>query len=93
MLGGILSLESEWKPPLGDSLRTALARSDVEGRLDLGCVAAHGHFHFEVGAGEYVIEDGGRPATAFLFNLISQLQSRATVPMIDIKAYGRWLSR
>ena len=93
ILGGFLSLESEWNPPLGTPLRNALASGDDAARLDIGCVAAHGHFHFEVGAGDYVIEDGGRPATAFLFNLISQLQSRATVPMIDIQAYGRWLSR
>jgi len=35
--------------------------------------------------------DGGKPATAFLFKLISQLQFSGTVPMIDIDAYGKWL--
>jgi hypothetical protein len=34
----------------------------------------------------------GRPATAFLFNLISQLQFSGTVPMIDVQAYARWLA-
>jgi hypothetical protein len=34
-----------------------------------------------------------KPATAFLFELIARLQEQATVPMIDIRAYGRWLAR
>jgi len=31
---------------------------------------------------------GGKPATAFLFKLISQLQFSGTVPMIDVQAYA-----
>ncbi len=37
--------------------------------------------------------DFRKPATAFLFKLISQLQFSGTVPMIDIQAYARWLGR
>jgi len=44
ILGGLLTFESEWKPPLGKSLSAALDGADKEGRLDLGCVAAHGIF-------------------------------------------------
>jgi hypothetical protein len=33
-----------------------------------------------------------KPATAFLFKLISMLQSGGTVPMIDANAYWEWLS-
>jgi hypothetical protein len=36
---------------------------------------------------------GGKPATAFLFKLISQLQFSGTVPMIDVLAYAEWLSK
>jgi len=43
--------------------------------------------------GCYVIAPGGKPATAFLFELIAHLQSSATVPMIDIRAYAQWLMR
>ncbi|MYF76904.1 MAG: hypothetical protein F4174_06145 [Acidobacteria bacterium] len=93
ILGGILSLESEWKPPMGRSLRRALETSCAGGQLDLGCVAAHGHFHFDKDQDGYNVFDGGRPVTAFLFDLLSHLQSRATVPMIDIHAYGRWLEK
>lgn len=90
ILGGILSLESEWSPPLGAVLEEALEKGDVDGRLDLGCIAAHGTFAIEDG-GEYVLSRQEKPATAFLFELIARLQSSATVPMIDIRAYGKWL--
>jgi len=32
-----------------------------------------------------------KPATAFLLELIARLQSIATVPMIDTRAYAKWL--
>ena len=44
ILGGILTFESDWSPPLGAALEAALAEGEDNGRLDLGCVAAHGHF-------------------------------------------------
>jgi hypothetical protein len=35
----------------------------------------------------------GKPATAFLFKLIAQLQFSGTVPMIDVDAYAEWLAQ
>lgn len=90
ILGGILALESQWKPPLGSSLRDALLSGDAESRLDLGCVAAHGTFALDDDGG-YAFTPQQKPATAFLFELIARLQACATVPMIDIRAYARWL--
>jgi hypothetical protein len=55
--------------------------------LDLGCVAAHGMFHCDAN-GCHTITPQGKPAKAFLFELIARLQSSATVPMIDIRAYA-----
>jgi hypothetical protein len=37
ILGGLLTFESEWNPPMGEPLTKALAAGDQEGRLDLGC--------------------------------------------------------
>ena len=91
ILGGLLAFESEWTPPLGQPLTEALGKGEPDGRLDLGCVAAHGMF----GCDEkdcYTITPQGKPATAFLFELIARLQSTATVPMIDIRAYAKWLA-
>lgn len=92
ILGGLLTFESEWSPPLGPSFAKALSAGEVNGRLDLGCVASHGHFIFdEKGGYKFVAEN--KPATAFLFKLISLLQTYGTVPMIDIDAYAEWLTK
>ena len=91
--GGLLTFESEWNPPLGQALSKVLQDGDVDGRLDFGCVAAHGNFSLNQKTGGYEVFSGGKPATAFLFNLISQLQFSGTVPMIDVQAYAQWLSK
>lgn len=90
IVGGLLTLESDWKPGLGEPLVKALAVGDADDRLDLGCVAAHGIFSCDdEGCG--TLTPMGKPATAFLFELIARLQEKATVPMIDVRAYARWL--
>jgi hypothetical protein len=91
IMGGLLTFESDWTPALGEPLTTALAGSMPDGRLDIGCVAAHGMFGCDE-SGCYTITPQGKPATAFLFELIARLQGTATVPMIDIRAYARWLA-
>lgn len=90
--GGLLTFESDWSPALDQPLLGALSNGEDDDRLDLGCVAAHGYFSFDQKTDRYDIHNGGKPATAFLFKLISQLQFSGTVPMIDVKAYARWLS-
>lgn len=92
ILGGLLALESEWSPALGSSFERALLADTSDGRLDIGCVAAHGHFFYDLPTGRYQLaNEEGKPATAFLFRLIAQLQFSGTVPMIDVDAYGKWL--
>lgn len=92
IIGGLLTFESEWKPPLGPSLRKALALHLDQGRMDIGCLAAHGHFFFDKKANDYELVTGDKPATAFLLKLIADLQFSGTVPMIDVEAYAKWLS-
>lgn len=90
IFGGLLTFESEWKPALGQPLIDALV-SDQDGRLELGCIAAHGTFGCD-DKDCYTLTPGGKPATAFLLELIARLQDSATVPMIDVRAYARWLA-
>lgn len=92
ILGGLLAFESDWNPAFGQPLKKALTEGDGAGRLDLGCVAAHGHFVWNQSAGTYEFTTEGKPATAFLFRLISQLQFSGTVPMIDVETYAKWLT-
>lgn len=89
IIGGLLTFESDWSPAMGEALKSALASPEC--RLDLGCVAAHGTFRREHG-GNYAIDQGGKPATAFLLELIARLQASATVPMIDVRSYAKWLA-
>jgi hypothetical protein len=88
--GGLLTFESDWKPALGDALSRALKSHSSEEQLDIGCVAARGYFLRD--DSEYVFQNGGKPATSFLFKLISMLQFSGTVPMIDVLAYSKWLN-
>lgn len=93
ILGGILTFESDWSPCFGQPLQNALAGGDDTDRLDLGCVAAHGHLVWDPTKGAYDFTVEGKPATAFLFKLISMLQFSGTVPMIDVQAYAQWLAK
>ena len=90
ILAGILTLESDWNPALGNPLTDSLAGLDAARQLDLGAIAAQGLFARET-EGAYSFTAGGMPTTAFLFELIARLQSMATVPMIDVRAYAAWL--
>jgi hypothetical protein len=89
IIAGLLTFESDWSPPLGESLIAALAESDPNRALDIGCIAAHGTFW--TGADGYEVRAGGKAATAFLLELIARLQASATVPMLDVRAYAHWL--
>lgn len=44
------------------------------------------HFSFDEKTNASKMVAGGKPVTAFLFKLISQLQFGGTVPMIDVQA-------
>lgn len=92
IIGGLLTFESDWNPALGEPLTQSLQADNGNGRLDIGCVAGHGIFSCGT-EGHYVFTEKGKPATAFLFELITRLQSIATVPMIDIGAYAQWLTK
>jgi hypothetical protein len=93
IIGGILTFESDWSPPMGDTLLKVLNSGEPSGKLDMGCVAAHGYFDVDLQKKTYDVIKGGKPATAFLLKLISQLQFSGTVPMIDVAAYSKWLTK
>lgn len=91
ILGGIVTLDSDWTPPLGESLHSALAAVPAEGRLDFGCVVRHGVFSVNYAQHEppaVAAEASSAPLALFLLRLIAQLQAIATVPCIDVVAYA-----
>lgn len=91
ILAGLLALESDWAPALGDTLRGHLTNAPAAGRLDIGCIAAHGYFVLDKASGKHTFHAEAKHATAFLYRLVSILQQSATVPMIDVQAYAAWL--
>tara|TARA_R110002049_G_scaffold138614_6_gene298801 strand:- start:6945 stop:7673 length:729 start_codon:yes stop_codon:yes gene_type:complete len=91
IMGGVLTLESDWKPALGSPLLNQLEAEKDNAKLDIGCVASHGYFYHDKENDQFNSLPETKAATAFLFKLISELQLKATVPMIDIQAYGSWL--
>tara|TARA_R110001592_G_scaffold318344_1_gene595427 strand:- start:2556 stop:3287 length:732 start_codon:yes stop_codon:yes gene_type:complete len=91
IMGGVLTLESDWKPALGDSLLNQLEAEKENAKLDIGCIASHGYFFHDSENDKYNLKPEAKAATAFLFRLISELQFSGTVPMINIEAYGDWL--
>lgn len=91
IMGGLLTLESDWNPPLGDSFQNQLEAEKNGALLNIGCVASHGYFFHEKNSDQFNLLPESKAATAFLFKLISELQLSSTVPMIDIHAYGKWL--
>lgn len=93
IIGGLITLESDWKnPPLGDPLQSKLDGDVTDARrLDLGCVSAHGTFEFDCASGVHTHSISSCATTKFLLELIARLQTLGTVPMMDVRAYSRWL--
>lgn len=89
ILGGILTLENEIQT---ETLQKHLEPSgDPDSDLSMGCAADNCFFFKDLDRHQMVIKEHAKATTAFLFELLSQLQKCATVPMIDIHAYGKWL--
>ena len=89
IIGGILSLEKSWKSPFKNSMLKSIQSNTDAGKLDFGYVANKGYFFYDKQSKSYQFESKGHYTATFLFKLISQLQLRGTVPMIDVQAYIR----
>lgn len=95
VLAGILTLKSDWSPPLGEPFESAIRVLEKPEQIDLGCALKDGAFEVKyVRAGKVSIERSGQDdALIFFFlRLLSRLQTLGTVPAIDIEQYGRCLS-
>lgn len=90
IIGGLLALENDQKQL--ETLKSNLEQQkDDTGLLNIGCAADGCFFFYEKSRHDMTIKRHSKATTAFLFELLSQLQSCGTVPMIDIHAYGKWL--
>lgn len=90
ILGGILTLDSSWRPPLGRSFETALMRQKGASIIDMGCCVRHGSF---VQNKRQLHRSGREESLLFFFlHLLKRLQSGGTVPALDFGQYLKSLS-
>lgn len=87
--GGLLCLSSDWNPPFGDSFEKAMKEDNTAGWLNLVCVAQSGVFESDEKI--QILDQKSKAVTFFFFRLLSILQQKATVPMIDVMEYAKWL--
>ena len=87
---GILTLNSEWKPPLGDTFKDHISSLDNNSSLQLGCVLNAGAFTLSDNK-ELNICPSEISLLSFYFSLLTCLQKIGTVPAIDISAYANIL--
>lgn len=94
ILGGILALESDWNPKLGQPLMDELRDLETTQKLDLGCALRDGSFEAIYEASEPFVSIS-TPETALIFfmlRLLQRLQALGTVPAIDLKEYSKVLA-
>ena len=68
-----------------------LVDTDSERQLDIGCVAAHGYFRHNPGAGLHDVIESERAGDGVPFRTYRDAPSCGTVPMIDVMAYTKWI--
>ena len=93
ILAGIITIESGWKDPLGDSLKKNLTNEDIDKQIDFGCAIKHGSFWTEYGTKLSVKRSAPDESLLFFFlQLLKALQAIGTVPAIRIDEYAKVLN-
>jgi len=88
---GLLTLDSDWTPPLGASFEKALFTRDKSRRLNLGCCLNHGAFvaTYRRTRAEARFSKRETALVSFFLSLIEALQTRGTVPAMDLSVWGK----
>ena len=84
---GILTLNSSWTDPLGDTFKENFFSLCDQKSLQIGCVINEGSFSITEN-GDLDISKKDVALISFYFKLLSCLQKIATVPVIDIESYA-----
>ncbi|HMO81164.1 MAG TPA: hypothetical protein PKA76_15385 [Pirellulaceae bacterium] len=89
ILGGILTLQSSWSPPFGESFKSALGELNTLQQINLGCALIHGTFkvNYEGAKTAATISTEETALINFFLSLLTLLQAKATVPAIDWNEY------
>lgn len=88
IIGGIITLENNWKQPFGKSFESALAKLNKNEKLDMGCCLNRGSFVVIYNQEIKILSSSKKDSLTFFFiRLISLLQDMGTVPAIDFEKY------
>ena len=91
ILAGLVALDSDWNPSLGEPLLEVLCAQEEDSRLDLGCSLMHGSFEMtypEDDAPQYDQSEQETALVFFMMRLLQRLQQLGTVPAIDLREYS-----
>jgi hypothetical protein len=93
ILGGLLTLGSSWKPPLGEAFIQSITSLGEQDRLDIGCALDAGGFvvRYEGDGPKIQTSSAQTSLISFFLWLVSALRSVGTVPALDVSEYGRVL--
>jgi hypothetical protein len=97
IVGGILAIESSWKPFFGDAFQKAITAqaAQYETRIDLGCAIGAGAFELVPVAGDVPAHidtsEGDTVLMFFLLRLFCRLQAAGSPPAIDMREYSKTL--
>lgn len=93
ILAGIITIESAWKDPLGDTLKKNLTIEDVDSQVDFGCAIKHGSFWADYNPKISIRKSAPDESLLFFFlQLLKALQAIGTVPAIIIDEYAKVLN-
>lgn len=88
IIGGVVTLENDWKQPFGESFKSALKKLTKDEKIDMGCCLNRGSFIVDYKEKTTIISCSKDDALTFFFiKLISFLQSIGTAPAIDFEKY------
>ena len=92
IIAGIITIESDWKDPLGDTLKKNLKGLDDDHSIEFGCAIKHGSFWTQYSPQFRVHRSTADESLLFFFlELLKSLQTIGTVPAIDINEYAKVL--
>jgi hypothetical protein len=93
ILGGLLTLESDWSPAFGKAFTDSINNLPILGRFDLGCSIKNGSYEitYEKEKPIVKIKEGDVALLSFFLRLLARLQNLGTVPAMDISAYENWI--
>ena len=90
ILGGILAITSDYKDPLGDAFKRALARLSKQESLNLGVAISAGAFEVVSGPRrEVIVYDESTALVGFFMAMIRQLQPLATALSMDLEVWSK----